>query len=94
MTLFDIATFNTFSESDHQISQTFIRICILYQMINVYQLFELIQFVNITSLIVWFMGPTWGPSGADRTQVGPMLAPWTLLSGTPAGNNVNQQPHF
>ena len=28
-----------------------------------------------------FMGPTWGPSGADRTQMGPMLAPWTLLSG-------------
>ena len=28
------------------------------------------------------MGPTWGPSGADRTQVGPMLAPWTLLLGT------------
>ena len=21
------------------------------------------------------MGPTWGPSGADRAQVGPMLAP-------------------
>ena len=28
-----------------------------------------------------FIGPTWRPSGADRTQVGPMLAPWTLLSG-------------
>ena len=28
-----------------------------------------------------FMGPTWDPPGADRTQVGPMLAPWTLLSG-------------
>ena len=27
------------------------------------------------------MGPTWEPSGADSTQVGPMLAPWTLLSG-------------
>ena len=26
------------------------------------------------------MGPTWGPYGADRTQVGPMLAPWFLLS--------------
>ena len=26
------------------------------------------------------MGPTWDPSGADRTQVDPMLAPWTLLS--------------
>ena len=33
------------------------------------------------SLIAMFMGPSWGPSGADRTQVGPMLAPWTLLSG-------------
>ena len=33
-------------------------------------------------LIAGFMGPTWGPSGADRTQVGPMLDPWTLLSGT------------
>ena len=34
-----------------------------------------------TSLITRLMGPTWGPSGADRTQVGPLLAPWTLLSG-------------
>ena len=33
------------------------------------------------SLIAGFMGPTWGPSGTDRTQVGPMLVPWTLLSG-------------
>ena len=36
---------------------------------------------NSTALISRFMGPTWGPSGADKTQVGPMLAPWTLLSG-------------
>ena len=28
-----------------------------------------------TSLIARFMGPTWDPSGADRTHVGPMLAP-------------------
>ena len=26
-------------------------------------------------------GASMGPSGAYRTQVGPMLAPWTLLSG-------------
>ena len=32
------------------------------------------------SLIARFTGPTWGPPGAARTQVGPMLAPWTLLS--------------
>ena len=31
--------------------------------------------------IARFMEPPWGPSGAHRTQVGPMLAPWTLLSG-------------
>ena len=34
-----------------------------------------------TSLKARFMGPTWGPSGADRTQVGPILAPGTLLCG-------------
>ena len=36
---------------------------------------------KMVTLIARFMGPTWGPSGADRTQVGPMWAPWTLLSG-------------
>ena len=36
---------------------------------------------ELASLIARFMGPTWGPSGADRTQMGSMLAPWTLLSG-------------
>ena len=40
------------------------------------------------SLIARFMGPTWGPSGADRTQVRPMLVPWTLLSGLAFGNHV------
>ena len=32
------------------------------------------------------MGPTWGPSGADRANLGPtgpMWAPWILLSGHP-----------
>ena len=33
------------------------------------------------SLIARFTGPTWGPSGADRTQMGPILVPWTLLCG-------------
>ena len=32
------------------------------------------------SQIAMFMRSTWGPSGADRTQVGPILATWTLLS--------------
>ena len=32
------------------------------------------------TLIAKFLGPKWGPSGADRTQVGPMLVPGTLLS--------------
>ena len=37
--------------------------------------------------ITTFMGPTWGPPGSCRPQMGPMLTPWTLLSGgltTPA----------
>ena len=33
-----------------------------------------------TSQITKFMGPTWGPPGSCR-QMGPMLAPWTLLLG-------------
>ena len=33
------------------------------------------------SQIAKFMGPTWGPTGCCRPQMGPMLAPWTLLSG-------------
>ena len=44
--------------------------------------------INVTSLIFTvpaliarFMRPTWGPPGANRTQAGPMLVPWTLLSG-------------
>ena len=28
-----------------------------------------------------FMGPAWDPPGSCRPQMGPMLAPWTLLSG-------------
>ena len=33
------------------------------------------------SQIAKFMGPTWGPPGSCRPQMGPMLAPCTLLSG-------------
>ena len=36
---------------------------------------------SLSTLTAKLMGPAWGPSGADRTQVGLMLAPWTLLSG-------------
>ena len=37
-------------------------------------------FSHIPSQIARFMWPTWGPPGTGRTLVGPMLAPWTLLS--------------
>ena len=36
---------------------------------------------SIRSQIARLMGPTWGPPGSCRPQVGPILAPWTLLSG-------------
>ena len=37
--------------------------------------------IHDSSLIARFMGPTWGPLGPCRPQMGPMLALWTLLSG-------------
>ena len=45
-------------------------------------LYSIRSWRNYTPLIARFMGSTCGPSGSDRTQVGPMLAPWALLSGT------------
>ena len=36
---------------------------------------------TIHAQIVKFMGPTWGPPGSCWSQMGPKLAPWTLLSG-------------
>ena len=44
----------------------------------------------VVVLKAMFMGPTWGPSGTDRTQMGPMLAPWTLVSGLATGLTVKQ----
>ena len=46
------------------------------------------------TLIARFIGLTWGPSGADRTQVGPMLAPWTLLSGKALFFVVSQHSEY
>ena len=56
---------------------------------------------NTESLqIAWFMGPTWGPPGSWRPQMGPMLAPWTLFSGSscttdlpPPHVSTTQIPH-
>ena len=37
--------------------------------------------VCLTTQIAKFMGPTWGPPWSCWPQMGPMLAPWTLISG-------------
>ena len=36
----------------------------------------------IPAKIAKFMGQTWGQPGSCRPQMGPMLAPWTLLPGS------------
>ena len=41
------------------------------------------------SLIARFIRPTCGTDGTDRTQVGPMLAAWTLLSGIAYINSIS-----
>ena len=37
--------------------------------------------VQLTTQIANFIGPTWVQPGSCRPQMGPMSAPWTLLSG-------------
>ena len=55
--------------------------------VSSYIVYLWITYINFTatnailSQIARFMEPTWGPSGADRTRMGPMLAPWTFLTG-------------
>ena len=56
-----------------------------YTFLNVYSilLFErwiLLSLFWLPAQTAKFMGPIWGPPGSCRPQMGPMLAPWTLLS--------------
>ena len=48
---------------------------------NTTSIYSILYCRSVRSLMARFKGTAWGPSGADRTQVGPMLAPWTLPSG-------------
>ena len=59
-------------------------LCIIYIHGYVYTFFFYHFACSFTAipLIACFIEPAWGPSGVDRTQVGPMLAPGTLLSGS------------
>ena len=47
----------------------------------------------IAAQIAKFMGPTWGPPGFCRPQMGPMLAPLTLLSGSRCYGKWHQSIH-
>ena len=48
----------------------------------------------IITHITGFIGQTWGPPGSCRPQMGPMLAPWTLLSGHLYRSHVHLQLYF
>ena len=48
---------------------------------------------RVTSQIAKFMGPRWGPPGSCRPLMGPILAPWTLLSGIPYSSSTYQVLH-
>ena len=47
-----------------------------------------------TGQIARFMGPTWGPPGPCGPQMGPMLVPWTLLSGWVSWELWHQKSSF
>ena len=42
-----------------------------------------ILYIHVNSLNkrFWILNPEWDPPGSCRSQMGPMLAPWTLISG-------------
>ena len=48
---------------------------------------------RVTSQIAKFMGPRWDPPGSCRPLMGPILAPWTLLSGIPYSSSTYQVLH-
>ena len=43
---------------------------------------------KLTTEIAKFMGPKWGPPGSCWPQMGPIMAPWTLLLGK--GHSLSQ----
>ena len=47
----------------------------------------LYHLTHMLLLMAWFTGPTRGPPGFYRTQVGPVLTPCTLLSGSTWNGN-------
>ena len=54
---------------------------IIYLFVHHMSLHEPTIVQNIYTQIVRFIWPTWDPPRSCRPQVGPMSAPWTLLSG-------------
>ena len=46
------------------------------------------------SQILRFMGPTWGPPGSCRSHMGPMSAPWTMLSGVAYAGLIRLWSYF
>ena len=59
---------------------------VVFLWLNVFSSFSMLppflpSLQSMTTQIAKFMGPTWGPPGSCRPRMGPMLVPWTLLSG-------------
>ena len=55
--------------------------CMYFLSVQMWEYKENIKNINDTSPETKFMGPTLGQTGSYRPHMGPMLAPWTLLSG-------------
>ena len=57
-------------------SSWFVCCCVMYPIM----VFVFHKQADLNPHIARLMRPTWGPPGSCRPQVGPILAPWTLLS--------------
>ena len=63
-----------------------------YEYISCWGYMDRLRHIRKHSQIAKFMGPTWDPPGSCRPQMGPMLVPWTLLSGLLAYKSCRTMP--
>ena len=70
----------------HHFGTEYIRACTFLLQNGTFWNIVLVHYgICVITLIARFMGPTWDPPVSCRSQVGLILAPWSLLSGKSVG---------
>ena len=76
--IWDLRTINNLGKFEKYLRKvvgvTALKGCCVTTTCHIAHLFPCTKLIQIAR----FMGPTWGPPGACRPQMGPMMAPWTF----------------